>query len=161
MHDDLKAFFLDPQSPKQRQYEALRAYVLEGLPAAMAAQRFGFTEKSLYALAHDFRVGKLEFFPQRVSGPKDRRVTPYIREKISAWRKAGRSVNDIVQLLQEEHVELSPSTVERILKDAGFEKLPRRTAARKRVDAGHRQQRRGPGRLPMERLRERGASVQR
>ena len=131
MHDDLISFFLDPQSPKQRQYEALRAYVLEGLPAAAVAQRFGFTEKSLYALTHDFRSGKLKFFPQRSTGPKDRRVTPYVRETICEWRKKGRSVDDIVQLLREEHIELSPSTVERILKDAGFEKLPRRTAAQR------------------------------
>lgn len=44
MTDDLKAFFLTPQTPKQRPYEALRADVLEGLAAKEAAERFGFTE---------------------------------------------------------------------------------------------------------------------
>jgi transposase len=42
--DDLDAFFLTPQTAKQRQYEALRADVLEGLSAKAAAERFGFTE---------------------------------------------------------------------------------------------------------------------
>lgn len=127
MHDDLKAFFLDPRSPKQRQYEALRAYVLEERPAAEVAQQFGFTENSLYALAHDLRTGQLELFPQRPTGPKDRRVTPYVRNKICDWRKEQLSVEDIVTRLKQENIELSSSTVERVLKDAGFGKLARRT----------------------------------
>jgi len=131
MHDDLKAFFLDPQSPKQRQYEALRVYVLEERPAAEVAQQFGFTEQSLYSLAHDLRTGQLQLFPPRPTGPKDRRVTPYVRDKICEWRKAQLSVQDIVEHLQQEGVELSPSTVERVLKDFGFGKLARRTTAQR------------------------------
>ena len=75
MRDDLKSFFLAPKTSKQRQYEALRAYVIDEIPANQAAQRFGFTEKSLYALAHDLRKGKLDVFPKRITGPKDRRTT--------------------------------------------------------------------------------------
>ncbi len=131
MRDDLKSFFLAPKSPKHRQYEALRAYILDETPAADVAQRFGFTENSLYALAHDFRAGTLEFFPQRSPGPKDRRVTPYIRERIVEWRKNQLAAADITERLREENIDISPSTVERILKDAGFGKLPRRTAAQR------------------------------
>ena len=32
-------FFLEPGHPRQRQYEALRAYFVEGLPSAEAARR--------------------------------------------------------------------------------------------------------------------------
>ena len=131
MRDDLKSFFLAPKSPKHRQYEALRAYVLDEIPAADVAQHFGFTENSLYALAHDLRAGTLEFFPQRSPGPKDRRVTPYIRERIVEWRKNQLAAADITERLREENIDISPSTVERILKDAGFGKLPRRTAAQR------------------------------
>lgn len=131
MHDDLKAFFLNPQSPKQRQYEALRAYVLEERPAAEVAQQFGFTESSLYALAHDLRTGQLEWFPPRPTGPKDRRVTLYVRNMICEWRKEQLSVEDIVERLCQENMNVSPSTVERVLKDAGFGKLARRTAAQR------------------------------
>ena len=131
MHDDLKSFFLTPRSPKQRQYEALRAYVIEERPAAEVAQRFGFTEKSLYALAHGLRSGQLDLFPKRATGPKDRRVTPYLRDKICGWRKSHLSVEDIVERLRQETFEVSPSTVERILKDAGFGKLSRRTTAQR------------------------------
>lgn len=137
MHDDLKSFFLDPPTSKQRQYEALRAYVVEGLPAREAAQRFGFTEKSLYALAHDLRTGDLEFFPSLSPGPKERRTTPYLCQRISEWREQGLSVEEIVECLREEHIERSPSTVERILKEAGFGKLPRRSAAQRGWSGNH------------------------
>ncbi|MEW6238980.1 MAG: transposase [Candidatus Omnitrophota bacterium] len=109
----------------------MRAYALEGLSAAEAAQRFGFKEKSLYALAHDLRAGKLNFFPPPSPCPKDRHVTPYVRDQIGEWRKSHLSVDDIVERLRQENLELSPSTVERILKDSGFGKLARRTAAQR------------------------------
>jgi transposase len=131
MRDDLKSFFLAPQTPKHRQYEALRAYVLEDTPAAEVAQRFGFSENSLYALAHDLRAGTLDFFPQRSTGPKDRRVTPYVRDRIGELRKIRLSASDIVEQLRQENIELSASTVERILKDFGFGKLSRRTNAQR------------------------------
>lgn len=131
MRDDLKSFFLAPQTPKQRQYEALRAYVVEETPAQEAAQRFGFTEKSLYALAHDLRSGRLDLFPKPFTGPKDRRITPYVRQRVCEWRKQNLSVADIVERLGREDIVSSPSTVERILKDAGFSKLQRRRAAQR------------------------------
>lgn len=127
MRDDLKAFFMNPQDAKHRQYEALRAYVLEGTQAKEAAKRFGFTEKSLYALAHDLRAGKLDLFPKSATGPKGRRLTPYVRERICALRTKGLAAEDIARQLGEEEVAASPRTVERILKEEGFAKLKRRT----------------------------------
>ncbi len=134
MRDDLKAFFLNPKTPRQRQYEALRAYVLEQAPAKKTASHFGFTEKSLYALAHDLRTGNLDLFPKPVIGPKDRRITPYVRDVICAMRNDDLSVADIAERLGEQNIaRLSHSTVERILKDAGFGKLARRAAAKRGV----------------------------
>ncbi len=131
MRDDLKSFFLMPKTSKQRQYEALRRYVIDEIPANQAAERFGFTEKSLYSLAHDLRSGKLNIFPEPATGPKDRRVTPYIRQKVCDLRKQDLSVDDIVKQLKDEEVILSFSTVERIVKDAGFGKLSRRKAVQR------------------------------
>jgi len=74
--DDLDAFFLTPQTAKQRQYEALRAYVLEGLSAKAAAERFGFTEATLYTLAHRLRCGQLELFPAAIQS-----VLPILSER--------------------------------------------------------------------------------
>ena len=134
MREDLKSFFTEPKTAKQRQYEALRTYVVEEVSAREAAGRFGFTEASLYALAHDLRAGKLDFFPQRLTGPKDRRATPHVREVVCRMRKNDLSVADIVERLAQEGIaEFSPSTIERILKDAGFKKLPRRTKAERGV----------------------------
>lgn len=131
MRDDLKSFFLAPRTSKQRQYEALRAYVIDEIPAGQVAQHFGFTEKSLYSLAHDLRKGELDIFPIRATGPKDRRATSYLRQKVCALRKQDLSVDDIVESLKDENISLSSSTVERIAKDAGFGKLPRRRAVQR------------------------------
>ncbi len=129
MRDDLKPFFLDPARPKQRQYEALRAYVVEEAPAKEAAEAFGFSEKTLFAMAHDLRVGKLVFFPRGVTGPKERRVSPHLRETVCSLRKEGLSAADIHSRLGDEKTGVGLSTVERVLRDAGFGKLPRRTEA--------------------------------
>ena len=104
MCDDLKSFFLAPKTTKQRQYEALRAYVIEQASARQAAERFGFTEKSLYALAYDLRRTKLDFFPKRTTGPKDRRATPYVRQKVCELRKQDLSGIDIVKSLKDEGI---------------------------------------------------------
>jgi transposase len=134
MRDDLKSFFLNPQNPKHRQFEALRSYIVDELPAKEAAERFGFTEKSLYSLAHDLRTGRLDLFPSQVSGPKNRRITPHIQNMIIELRKKSDfSTLDIVQSLEKEEVVISESTVERVLKDAGFSKLQRRTSSQKRI----------------------------
>ena len=47
--------FLQPANVNQRQYEALRAYFVEGLPSAEAAKRFGYTPGSFRVLTHQFR----------------------------------------------------------------------------------------------------------
>jgi len=133
MRDDLQAFFLEPKTPRQRQYEALRAYVLEGINAKEVGLRFGFTETSIYALAHDLRIQKLDLFPKAIMGPKDRRVTPYVRHIIYELRKENFSTTDIIRRLRGQNVTISESTVERILKEAGFGKLQRRTASQRGV----------------------------
>ena len=131
MRDELLAFFSTPRSPRQRQYEALRAYAMEGLSAKQAARRFGFTEKTLFALAHDLRTGELDLFPKKTTGPRDRRVTPYVRDRACQLRKENLSVAQIAKRLREENMSVSPSTVERIVKDAGFGRLKRRTASQR------------------------------
>jgi DNA-directed RNA polymerase specialized sigma24 family protein len=52
---DFAQIFLSPQNTTHRQYEALRAYFVEQLPAAEVARRFGYTLGSLHQLAHQFR----------------------------------------------------------------------------------------------------------
>lgn len=131
MREELQHFFIEPKTAKQKQYEALRAYVIEGMSAKEAGKPFDLSENSIYVLAHQLRAGKLELFAQAAPGPKDRRVTPHVRQMIIGLRKQNLSTTDIVQKLKEQGVQLSQSTVERILKDAGFGKLPRRNDAQR------------------------------
>jgi len=58
---DPNRFFLHPQTPGQKQYEALRAFYVEKLPARVVADRFGYTGASFNALRHKFKTGKLLF----------------------------------------------------------------------------------------------------
>src|SRR5438034_10828173 len=46
--------FLQPSNSTHRQYEALRAYFVEGLSSAAVAARFGYTPGSLRGLVHQF-----------------------------------------------------------------------------------------------------------
>jgi hypothetical protein len=45
-------FFLEPQNAKQRMYEALRCYFVEGLPSYEVARTFGYTPGSFRVLCH-------------------------------------------------------------------------------------------------------------
>jgi hypothetical protein len=54
--DSLRAFFLAPACPCQRQYEALRAVFVEGLSQKDVAARFGYTYDSLRQLVCHFRA---------------------------------------------------------------------------------------------------------
>src|SRR4051795_3204817 len=42
-NDPQARFFLAPETPQQRQYEALRAYFVEKAPSHEVARRFGYT----------------------------------------------------------------------------------------------------------------------
>ena len=58
MDDTLcRRFFREPTGPSQRQYEALRAVFLDGLPQREAADRFGYTYDGFRQLVHQFRRG--------------------------------------------------------------------------------------------------------
>lgn len=56
--DDTHArrFFQEPSSAQQRQYEALRAFFMEGLTPKEAALRFKYSPGAFRVLLHQFRV---------------------------------------------------------------------------------------------------------
>ena len=58
MDDTLcQRFFQEPAGPLHRQYEALRAVFLDGLPQGEAAARFGYAYGALRQLVYQFRRG--------------------------------------------------------------------------------------------------------
>src|SRR5437879_5718304 len=50
-----RRFFTAPASPRQRQYEAFRAYFVEGRSSAQVARAFGYTPGSFQVMCHHFR----------------------------------------------------------------------------------------------------------
>ena len=122
-----KRFFRDPRSPKQRQYEALRAYFLEGRPSAEVARQFGYTPGSFQVMCHHFRRDpEPVFFASPRSGPQIQPKKSAARELIVALRKQNYSIYEISEELKTGGHPLSPTAVREVLKAEGFAALPRR-----------------------------------
>lgn len=121
-------YFTRPVPDWQRRYEALRTSFVDRLPARLVGERFGFTEGYVRLLRHQFRHGKIDFSEPVPEGKAARRrVDAGVRQKIVDWRKHRLSAGEIVELLSQEGVDLSVRTVERVLAEEGFARLPRRT----------------------------------
>ncbi len=89
-------FFLEPEQPKQRQYEALRAYFVENLPAKDVADRFGYTPGAFHVLCHQFRKDpERKYFVETKRGPKYSPKRDRSRERVIALRKKNNSVQDM------------------------------------------------------------------
>jgi transposase-like protein len=119
-------FFRQPQTAAQRQYEALRAYLLEGRSATDVAERLGYAPTTLYALARELRAGRLRFFEPLRPGPKKAPKREAARQRVIELRKQHYSVYDIQAVLRAEECTLSHVLIHQILREEGFAKLPRR-----------------------------------
>lgn len=121
-------FFLHPVHEWQRRYEALRASFVDRLPAKVVADRFGYSVTYVNLLRHLFVHKKFDFSEPAPEGKTRRhRIDTNTRAKICNWREHRLSAGEITQLLSEEGVEVSVRTVERILAEEGYPRLPRRT----------------------------------
>jgi len=129
---DLAHVFLEPRNATHRQYEALRAYFVEGLRSAEAAAKFGYKPGSFRVLCHQFRQEPTrEFFLS--TRHRDREPRPQaipekdsIRQKAIELRKQNLSVYDISRVLAGEGETRSPVAIWKILEEEGFARLPRR-----------------------------------
>jgi transposase len=123
----MAGFFLQPANATHRQYEALRAYFVEGLSSKEAARRFGYTEGSFRVLAHAFRQNPHRpFFLPPAKGPQRAPKKDRVREDVIALRKENLSIYDISTALAAKGRKISPVSVSLILKEEGFARLPRR-----------------------------------
>ncbi|MFQ5962417.1 MAG: transposase [Candidatus Methylomirabilales bacterium] len=120
-------FFLQPSNPTHRQYEALRAFFVEGLPSAEAAARFSYSPGSFRVLCSQFRQNPHRpfFFPPG-KGPAPAPQADPVRQTIITLRKRNLSIYDIAQALADDGHPLSPAMVAIILNAEGFARLPRR-----------------------------------
>jgi Transposase DDE domain len=119
--------FLRPRNATHRQYEALRAYCVDKLPAAQVAARFGYTTGSFRALIHQFRQDPDRlFFLNPTKGPHPPPKQTQLRTQVITLRKQNLSIYDISRALHQTGQPLSPAAVAHILHEEGFAKLPRR-----------------------------------
>ena len=116
-------FFAAPDTSDQRRYEALRAYLLEGLTASEAAGRFGYTAASVQSMARDFRAGRRDFFTDTKPGPKSAPAKDAARARIIELRRAGRSAYEIADILATEPARLNRTGVAEVLAEEGFPRL--------------------------------------
>jgi len=122
-----RRFFLHPASPKQRQYEALRAYYVDERPAVAVARDFGYSPGAFHVMCHHFRRQAAPvFFASPRPGPRAQPKKSAARESIIALRKRNYSIYEISEALKERQLPLSPTAVREVLKAEGFAALPRR-----------------------------------
>ncbi len=120
-------YFTRPKASWQRRYEALRASFVERLPDRMVAERFGYSPGYVSLLRHQFRHGKIDLAEPFPEGRAARyKVSAAARQKIITLRHKRLSAGEIAELLAEDGLDLSVRTVERVLAEEGFGKLPRR-----------------------------------
>ena len=103
-------YFATPEPGPQRRYEALRAYLLDGEPAATVAQRFGYTTTGLYSAVRDFRAnrgGARDFFADPRPGPKTAPGKDAARARIIELRAQGHSIDEIGTVLAREGVDVT------------------------------------------------------
>ena len=136
--------FLSPQIIVHKQYEALRAYYVEELSAAEVAERFGYTLKSFYSLLHQVRQHCGDdptsfapyFFKQKSVGRQPRDDTGGLVNRIVGLRQQQLSVPQIKAALDSLGESVSERYISKILKQEGFERLPRRTTAQRLASLG-------------------------
>ena len=119
-------YFLSPSSAQQRQYEALRAYLVEGIGRDAVAARFGYTPATMASLVRDFRAGHVEFFGPRAPARRRSPAKERARARIVELRQDGHSAVEISAALKAEGMALNRTGVAEVLAEEGFERLTTR-----------------------------------
>lgn len=124
---ECRRFFAEPSHPRQRLYEALRAFFVEARPSHEVARSFGYTAGSFRVLCHQFRRdADPQFFCSPGRGPQVQPQKSRAHDLVVALRKQNHSVYEISQALGERGTPLSPTAVREVLREEGFAPLPRR-----------------------------------
>lgn len=142
-------FFTQPQQPRQRQYELLRAHFVEGAAIRAAAAELGYAATAAYSLVHHFKTDidagdTPAFFASPAPGPKSDRLKPQIRDIVIRLRARDYSSLDIMAALRAANQKASLSLIDQILGEEGLMPLARRT----RQQRQHIQREIAEGRVP-------------
>jgi hypothetical protein len=122
-------FFLAPEKPLHRQYEALRAFFVERLPSHEVARRFSYTSGAFRVLCHEFRHDpekRNSFFQAVKHGPQTAPARDRVRSLAVAMRKKNLSVYDIQHELAAAGHKISINALAMLMREEGFARLPRR-----------------------------------
>jgi hypothetical protein len=113
----------------QRQYEALRAYLVDEEPSAEVARRFGYSPGAFRVICHQFRHDpqkRASFFRQPQRGPQSSPARDRVRDLAVAMRKRNLSVYDMQRELAAAGHTISINSLTVLLREEGFSRLPRR-----------------------------------
>ena len=125
-------FFLDPKSPKQKQYEALRARFVDKMKVKDIAQKYGYSFFTVQDLIRDFKKGfnkqqPMKFFVETSPGPKTDRKKSEIRDNVIQLRHHGYASTDIQSALKLIDKQISLSLIDQILREEKLKTFSRRT----------------------------------
>lgn len=131
-------YFSTPHTIAQKQYDALRLYFLDNLPAVEVAKKYGYTYRGFTTIVSDFRK-KLKQFPEedpfftvKPKGRKPGNEMNKLKKTVIDFRKKNYSVGDIKVALDGKGVAVSEKAIYNILKADGFSRLPRRSTVDRR-----------------------------
>lgn len=104
-----RRFFLEARTPRQRAYEALRAYFVDARPSHEVARTFGYSPGAFRVMCHQFRRERAPvFFVTPHRGPRAQPKKSAARDTIIALRKRNYSVYEISDALKECHPGTQP-----------------------------------------------------
>jgi hypothetical protein len=134
---DISDFFLKPNSVAQKQYEALRCFFVDNVPAKDVAKMFAYTYRGFTTIVSEFRkdwkngLASELFFSDKKKGRKRPSHIQQANDIIIGLRKTNHSVEEIKTVLDSKGYKICSKTIYNILKEEGFPRLLRRTKANK------------------------------
>jgi transposase len=126
-----KSYFEEPTNPTHRQYLALKRFFADGYTAEQVAEESGYSISTVYSMVRDFKK-KLDgdsedpFFKEIKTGRKPTDHKGEIEETVIDLRKKYFSVPDIRIAMDALGVKIAMYSIEKIIMNAGFARLPRR-----------------------------------
>jgi len=125
------SYFIEPSSTVHKQYLAMKRFFADGCSAEEVANETGYAVSTVYSMVRDFKKrfndeSEDPFFKKNKSGRKPIDQEGEIAETIINLRKNYFSVPDIQIALDALGIKLSIYTIEKIITEAGFARLPRR-----------------------------------
>ena len=125
------SYFTDPSLASHRQYLALRMFFADSKTAEQIAQETGYSVGTVYAMVRDFKKSfdnfdDDPFFKETRTGRKPIDHSGGTKGIIINLRKKYLSVPDIQVALDAQNIYMSIYSIEKIINDAGFARLPRR-----------------------------------